>query len=200
MVQQPAARSDSPEIGELDSRCLAWLEQMSAGSEQALMAFYDATLPRVFGVAVRIVGNAALAEDVVADVYHDAWRKAASFDRDRGRPLAWLLTICRNRALDERRRESSVARKTEAAATLLPAEAVEEPDDLLEAAEQGHAVHALLSTIPPEDRQLIALAFFRDLSHQQIADVSQLPLGTVKSRLRRSLKMLRDGLTANEQE
>ncbi len=66
---------------EFDARCLQWIQKMSAGNEQALGEFYDATLGRVFGVAVRIIGNSTLAEDVVSDVYHEAWKNAARYDQ-----------------------------------------------------------------------------------------------------------------------
>ena len=185
---------------EFDSCCLQWIQQMSNGNEQALAELYDATLGKVFGVAIRIVGDSTLAEHVVTDVYHEAWRNAARYDELRGRPITWLLTICRNRALDEYRRESSAARKVEAAAVLDVPGTVDEPDALLEAAEEGHAVHALLSTIEPEDRQLLALAYFKGLSHQQIADHTDMPLGTVKSRIRRALSKLSEAVPAGLQE
>ena len=169
---------------------------MAEGDEQALSDLYDATLGRVYGVAVRIVGDAALAEDVVTDVFLDVWNKAAQYDRARGRPITWLLTICRNRALDEYRRESSAQRKVEAAAAGTLPETAEEPDMLLESVQAGHTVHTLLAAISTEDRQLIALAFFRGLSHQQIADVTDMPLGTVKSRIRRALNSLGEAAPA----
>ncbi len=174
----------------LDASLMQWLTEMATGNEQALGALYDATLGKVYGVAVRIVGDSALAEDVVTDVYHDAWCNAASYSRERGRPLAWLLTICRNRALDRYRHESSVTRTVEAAAAEPATDAVDEPDVLLGSVEETHAVHALLATISTEDRQLIALAFFKGMTHQQIAEVTAMPLGTVKSRIRRALNTL----------
>ena len=174
----------------LDARLAKWLGEMATGNEQALGDLYDATLSKVYGVAIRVVSDAALAEDVVTDVYHEAWNNAASYDRERGRPLAWLLTICRNRALDRYRHESSAARTIEAAAAQHVPGAAEGPVELLQSVEEGHAVHALLTTISTEDRQLIALAFFKGLTHQQIADVTEMPLGTVKSRIRRALSTL----------
>ena len=190
MTQGISNEEQSRDGADLDARCSRWIEEMSNGNEQALGELFDATLSRVFGVAVRIVGDSTLAEDVVSSVYHDAWVNAARYDQVRGRPITWLLTICRNRALDEVRRESAQARKTEAAASMdIPVQVVG-PDALLEATETGHAIHDLLATISPDDRQLIALAYFRGLSQQQIADYLQLPLGTVKSRIRRALAAL----------
>ncbi len=178
----------------LDARLMQWLEEMATGSEYALSDFYDATLGKVYGVAIRIVGDAALAEDVVTDVYHDAWNNAAAYSRERGRPLAWLLTICRNRALDRYRHESAAARTVEAAAAQQLSDAADEPEVLLASVEEGDVVHALLATISTEDRQLIALAFFKGLTHQQIAEVTAMPLGTVKSRIRRALNSLSEAV------
>ena len=178
----------------LDARLMQWLGEMATGNEQALSDFYDATLGKVYGVAIRIIGDSTLAEDVVTDVYYDAWCNAATYKRDRGRPLAWLLTICRNRALDRYRHESSAARTMESAAAQQVPDVVDEPDMLLASVEESHAVHALLATISIEDRQLIALAFFRGLTHQQIAEVTAMPLGTVKSRIRRALNTLSEAV------
>ncbi len=190
MAPDPLTSENTSPNDDFDARCTEWISEMSGGNEQALGDLYDATLGKVFGVAVRIVGDSATAEDVVTDVYYEAWNSAASYDRQRGRPITWLLTICRNRALDEYRRAASSARKIEAAtAASVPGNGAA-PDDLLEMLEQGHEVHALLMTIPVEDRQLLALAFFRGLSHQQIAGVTGMPLGTVKSRIRRALNTL----------
>ncbi len=182
-----------------DARLMHWLGEMATGNERALGDFYDATLGKVYGVAVRIVGDSTLAEDVVTDVYHDAWNNAATYDQRRGRPLAWLLTICRNRALDRYRHESSAARTIEAAAAEQLPGSVDEPDVLLESIEEGHAVHALLATVSTEDRQLIALAFFKGLTHQQIAEATAMPLGTVKSRIRRALHTLSEAVPTDLQ-
>ncbi len=174
----------------LDARCVGWLQAMATGDEQALSALYDATLSKLFGVAISIVGDRALAEEVVTDTYHAAWTKAASFDRTIGKAMTWLASICRNRALDMLRREASASRRHETAAALeVPADS-DEPDRLLTAMEDGNTVRRLLSELPSDDRQLVALAFFRGYSHQQIADVTELPLGTVKSRMRRALAQL----------
>ncbi|MEO1574258.1 MAG: sigma-70 family RNA polymerase sigma factor, partial [Pseudomonadota bacterium] len=98
--------------------------------------------------------------------------------------------ICRNRSLDEYRRRAANARKVEAAAAQPGKDHNCGPEVLLESLERGHAVHALLLSLSAEDRQLVALAFFRGMSHPQIAEVTDMPLGTVKSRIRRALATL----------
>lgn len=170
---------------------------MAEGDEHALGELYDATLGKVYGVAMRVVGDAALAEDVVAEAYHDAWRNAGRFDSKLGRPITWLLSICRNRALDEYRRRAADSRKIESAAQQSVAETTDTPDDLIATIEEGHVVHGLLAAISADDRQLIAMAFFKGLSHQQIANHTDMPLGTVKTRLRRALQKLSVGVPAD---
>ncbi|MEM7765728.1 MAG: sigma-70 family RNA polymerase sigma factor [Pseudomonadota bacterium] len=172
---------------------------MAAGNEQALSDLYDATLSKVFGVAVRILGDSVLAEDVVTEVYYQAWTHASDFRRERGTPLAWLLTMCRNRALDRYRHEASKQRTLEAASAEPTPDVVAEPDFLLESLEEGQAVHALLASIADDDRQLIALAFFRGFTHQQIAAITSMPIGTVKSRLRRALQTLGKAASVDQQ-
>ena len=184
---------------EFDARCASWLQGMSEGNEQALNSLYTETLGRVYAVAKRIVGEESIAEDVVTDVYWQAWTNAGQYESGRGRPITWLLTICRSRAIDEYRRQAATRRGIDAAAAEEMALA-DEPDDMLQAAEQGHAVHALLSDMEPEQRQMLALAFYRGLSHQQIADCTGLALGTVKSTLRRALQKLRHSLLAKGEQ
>lgn len=181
--------------GDADAaRLSAYVAAMAGGNEEAFGEFYDATLGKVYGVAIRIIGDAGLAEDIVADVYFDAWNRASTYSEDRGHPLAWLLTICRSRALDLYRREASAERKVQAAKDSAVIDVGEQPVDVLEAMEDRHAVREVLGQVAAEDRQLIALAFFRGLSHQQIADVTAMPLGTVKSRIRRALQTLAESL------
>jgi len=196
MVQDRLTGTDLTAGDEFDAHGIELLQGMAAGDEKAMSDFYDATLSKVYGLALRILGDSANAEEVVTDVYYEAWNKAASYDRARGRPITWLLTICRSRAIDEYRRESAESRKLQAAASDDNQQAGIDPDRMLEAVEEGHAVHSLLAGIAPKDRQLIALAFFRGFNHQQIAGFTGMPLGTVKSRIRRALQSLGESLPA----
>lgn len=167
---------------------------MARGDEDALTTLYDATLGRLYGVAIRILNNEALAEEIVTDVYYEVWQNATKYDSTRGRPITWLLTICRSRSLDEYRRRSSELRIKEAAATLDVHDEVAGPDFLLETLDQGHRLHDLISELSADQRQLLALSFFRDLTHQQISEYTSMPLGTVKSGIRRALKALESHL------
>jgi RNA polymerase sigma-70 factor (ECF subfamily) len=195
MSGHPAAEAEAADLQQAELAAL--LARMAAGDETALGAFYDATMPRVYGLAVRICGNFATAEEIAADVYHQCWTGAARYDAARSRVMTWLLMICRSRAIDAvRSRDPAVAH--EAPETLVeddderPRE--RDPQDLLDLMQSGTAVHAALAQLSPVQRQMIGLAFFRGLSHQEIAAHSRLPLGTVKAHIRRALELLRDSL------
>ncbi len=176
----------------------ALLHAASRRDEAALGQLYDLTAGKLFGLARTILGNPADAEEVVCDTYVQAWQSASRFDPGRGSVLAWLLMICRSRALDHLRQRRSRA-AAESAATSLAEEATEPaPEDLLRQIQEGTAIHRALEALTPLRRQLVALAFFRGLSHQEIAVAMRLPVGTVKSHLRRSLQGLRAVLDVEE--
>jgi RNA polymerase sigma factor (sigma-70 family) len=170
--------------------------------EPSLARLYEATSGRVYGLALRIVRVSALAEEVVEDVFWQVWREAPRFDAERGRVLAWLLAIARSRAIDalrrnERVRASEVAVEDDDTLDGL-AEGREQSDDPFDliAASQHHArLHALLASLEPLPRQLLALAFMRGCTHEDIAEQTGLALGTVKSHIRRTLVALRSQLT-----
>lgn len=178
-----------------DARLAAWIDAIVDHDERALAALYDATLARVYGVALRILRRPALAEEVVEDTYFQVWRQAARFDAARGRALTWLLAMARSRAIDTMRREARYRHDS------LDDEDAPEPvaddtgrDELLDVA-RGHAeLHRALMQLNAQPRQLVALAFFRGLSHEEIASQTALPLGTVKSQIRRAMLTLRQAL------
>lgn len=191
-----AASSTPPSLDTAqDAHCCVWLAAIAQQDESALAALYDATLGRVYGLALRITRKPEAAEEVVADVYLQVWRKAATYDAARGRALTWLLTICHSRALDQLRRKDEAEAHPEPEA-LRPDlhEGDNDPLDLLQAIENQSVIYAALESLNPIQRQLIALAFFKGLSHQEAADQSGLPLGTVKTHIRRALEQLRQAL------
>lgn len=168
------------------------LSRMAAGDTGALTALYDATAARAYGVALRITRDAPSAEEVVSDVYLQLWQTAARYDVARGPVIAWLLVICRSRALDNLRRRD--------ATELHPAPEQLRPDldrddsepfDDFVALERSSRVHAAIGLLDDKSRQLLALAFFQGLSHQEIADHTRLPLGSVKTVLRTAMQKLR---------
>jgi RNA polymerase sigma-70 factor (ECF subfamily) len=205
-VEQQADAAEAPDAGvdlaahagcvALDDAHLeAWIAGIVDHDERALLALYEATLSRVYGLVLRLVRRSQLAEEVAEDVYYQVWRQAPRFDPQRGRPLTWLLGMARSRAIDAIRREARFQHEAlddEAAPVSAPA--TESGDELLAVA-QGHAeLHRALLLLKPQPRQLVALAFFNGLSHEEIASQTSLPLGTVKSQIRRALITLRDTL------
>lgn len=165
---------------------------MARDEQAALGDLYDATVSRVYGLALRVTRSPSAAEDVVAEVYHQAWRDARRFDPERGAVLTWLLTICRSRAIDNLRRrdEAESHPEPETLAAMEPADTAD-PPGLLSVYETNTALHAALAALSAVQRQMIALAYFRGLSHQEIADHCDMPLGTVKTHLRKALERLK---------
>jgi len=171
---------------------------MALRDDTALAALYDATAARVYGLALRIMRDAAAAEEVVVDTFHQAWREARRFDAARGAPLAWLLVICRSRALDALRARDPVMSSEDPEALRNPddAGAAADPLDCFAVREENAMLHAALAALTPAQRQMLGLAFFRGATHEEIAAHGGLPLGTVKSQIRRALAALKRVLDA----
>lgn len=172
------------------------VEEMRAGNQPALGELYDATVGRVFALAKAILRNAEDAEEVACDTYAQAWSSVSRYDPERATVLGWLLMICRSRALDRLRQRR--VRGYGQTVDIDDAGEIEDgrdgPEDLVSLVEQGSRVRLALERLGPERRRLVSLAFLEGLSHQQIAEATGLPLGTVKSHVRRALAELRAGI------
>lgn len=166
--------------------------RMAQGEEAALAAFYDATAPRVYALARRIVRETQMAEEVVPDAYLQIWQQAERYDAARGPVLAWLLTVCRSRALDRLRRREAAEPHPEPD-RLRPDLYREDagPLELCAAFERSSHVRAALAELSEKEQRLLALAFFQGLSHREIAARTHMPLGSVKTVLRRAVETLR---------
>ena len=162
---------------------------MARGDEQALAALYDRFGGVAYGVALRILRDASLAEDAVQDAFLAAWRTAASFDPARGSASTWLLTLVHRRAVDVVRREQR--RRTD---TLddAPVASGDRTDETAELREQRRAVQDALAQLPDDHRQALELAYYGGLSQSELAERLGVPLGTVKSRMFAALARLRD--------
>lgn len=165
----------------------------AGGDRAALRLIYESEAPRMIGVAQRMLKRRALAEEAVQDSFVLIWRHASRFDPARGAGLSWVYTILRNRTLsilrDERRTEPSEAPVTEAVAS-----EEDDPETAMAKSSDAKALHACLDSLPAERRRLVLLAFAEGLTHGEIAGRVRLPLGTVKSWIRRSLASLRECL------
>lgn len=180
---------------QVDTALQALLQRMIVGDETALADFYDQTLAYIYGLALRITGRADAAEEVVGDVYLQAWRNAARYQPARSRVLGWLMMMCRSRALDHLRRRDRAELHAEPH-MLDDLDDDANPAELLERACSYGRVHAALAELNDVQRNLIALAFFRGLTHKEIAEQTLLPIGTVKSHIRRGMQTMHSVLTA----
>jgi RNA polymerase sigma factor (sigma-70 family) len=169
------------------------LAGMADGDQSAASAFVRRYQARVYGLALTIVHVPAVAEEVAQDVFLKAWRHATTYDPRRGRVSTWLLTITRNAAVDTvRYRHEDPMDPDLLMAVLAPrnASSDEDPDTSL-------MLRHALADLPPEQSGPILLMTFQGLTAQEIATRDGVPLGTVKTRVRRGLRRLRDGLGAN---
>lgn len=185
----------------LETNLREWIAAVVRRDEAAFGKLYNATVNRAWSVAMRITRQAEAAEEVVEDCFWQVWREAERFDAARGRVLTWVLTICRSRALDYLRRKD-IAEPMAEIETLRSAELAEDRDplDILGATERASAVHRALEQLKPRERQLIALAFFRGLTHQEIADACAMPIGTVKTIMHKAFKQMQTILGGEDWE
>jgi len=188
-----AGHRDVPDNDTLNAAAREWIARMACGDESGMERLYDGTLGHVHGLALRMTRDQDAAEDVVADTYLQAWQQAGRYDATRGTPLAWLLNMARSRALDFLRRRGAVmaADDTFTRADLECALSADDPLSLVIALQRDERLRSAIGALSPVAQRLLGLAFFRGLSHGEIADLTGLPLGTVKSHLRRAQDSLR---------
>lgn len=169
------------------------LERAATGDEQAFAGLYDESSGLVHSVALRILGNAADAEEVTLEVYTHVWRSAGDFDAGRGSVCGWLAMLARSRAIDRLRsgatRRASERELPEAFAIVDPGIL---PDEAGSASERRRFIQAALGSLSAEQRQAIELAYFSGLSHSELAAKLGQPLGTVKTRIRLAMMKLRE--------
>ena len=168
------------------------LQAIARQDADALVALFDRYNRLAFGLAYRILGDAFAAEEVVQDAFMSIWRNAASYDLARGTVRTWLLTIVRNRAIDQLRGRFGRSQSDVALDTVAPLLAASDLWDDVLVEIQAMDVRAALGALPEEQRVAIELAYFEGLTHVEIAERLGIPLGTVKSRLRLGLQKLHD--------
>jgi RNA polymerase sigma-70 factor (ECF subfamily) len=172
----------------------AVLRAMQGGDQAAVAALYDRYGGAAYGLAYRITNDATLAEDVVQEAYVSVWKQCGRFDPGRGQVRSWLLTIVHHRAVDAVRRRANRPERAlpEGAEEFL--EATGRPEDLAEMSMDAAAVREAVAQVPEDQRRTIVMAYFEGLTHVEIAERMQVPLGTVKSRLRIGLEKMRETL------
>jgi RNA polymerase sigma-70 factor (ECF subfamily) len=173
-----------------------WVELVRAVADRdqaALHALYARTHRLVFTLALRINGNRESAEEVTLDVFHELWRRARSYDSANGTVLGWVMNLTRSRAIDRVRTDQRKKRVNPQAGGF-----DEETDvsshEIVEAREQVRALRSALTVLGTDERRVIEAAFFGELTHVQVASKFNMPLGTVKTRIRSGLLKLRRAL------
>ena len=168
------------------------LERTARGDRAAFEKVYAATAVKLYGIVIRILGQRDLAEDILQEVYIRVWQRASEFDPATGSPITWLATIARNRALDEARRKTM--RSLDDCPELLQLRSDEDPLADSERNEERRRLQVCLDGLDPEKRQVVLLAYHYGMTREEIARVTNRPVATVKTWLRRSLAQLKDCL------
>jgi RNA polymerase sigma-70 factor, ECF subfamily len=186
---RPPAHRVTDATADLDA-----ITRVARGDGDALATLYDRHSRAVYSLALRVLGETREAEEVVQDVFAQAWRQAARYDTSRGAVVAWLLVMTRSRAIDRlraRRGLQPLAGDSERTLGVLSDPAAGPEREAL-SAEQRSRVRVALEQLPLVQRLAIELAFFEGLTHVEIAERLELPLGTIKTRIRLGLMKLKD--------
>jgi RNA polymerase sigma-70 factor, ECF subfamily len=178
-----------------EQRLGAFMARLAQGDQAALAEIYDETNILVYSLALRILHDQHAAEDVTIEVYTQVHRQASHYDPQRGTPSAWLLTLTRSRAIDRLRIETLRREREESLdETASVASLIGDPEACSASSELQRIVQQALSRLTPEQREAIEIAYYSGLSHSEIAAKLGQPLGTVKTRIRTAMLLLREYL------
>jgi len=178
----------------------ALVQRVATGDEAAFHVLYERTHRIVFTLAVRIVNNRESAEEVTLDVFHDVWRRAATYDAAGGSVVGWIMNQARSRAIDRLRFEQRKKRVNSDAHSPVSVAVERDPRTTFDIREQGVLLRDALKVLTPDERRAIETAFFSDLTYGEVAARLNQPLGTVKTRIRSGLAKLRQALGQDLEE
>ncbi len=168
------------------------MELVGAGDAGAFEVIFDRHSGPAFSLAFRMCGRRAVAEDVVQEAFISLWRAGARYDRSRGSVRSWVLGVVHNRAVDAFRRSAiRDGQNVDDDKSVERLESGDRTDAEVERREESRAVHHALESLPVEQRKVIELAYFGGFTHTEIAELLQLPPGTVKGRMRLGMTKLR---------
>ena len=174
------------------------LALVAKGDQQAFSQLYDHSSTLLFTLAVRILGNREEAAELLQDVYLEVWRKVSRYDVGRGTPVAWLITLTKSRAIDRLRARAArgyrATNSLEAETAMQVADPSPSPLETQANQELRLAVGTAVAGLPQAQQQALELAYYEGLSHAEIAQRLNQPLGTVKTRIKLGMSKLRDGL------
>jgi RNA polymerase sigma-70 factor (ECF subfamily) len=194
-VTLPANKQESAPPSDDDQQLRGLIVRICARDDQALASLYDLTLGRVYGLILRVVRQPADAEEVVCDLFMQVWDKAADYVPERGSVMAWLQTQAWSRAVDRlrkvRRRGNEISLHPEDGESAYRECEGLGVEQIAEAWYAGNGIRQAFKTLTEAQRNILQMAFFEDMSHQEISDRTGIPLGTVKSHARRGLATLR---------
>jgi RNA polymerase sigma-70 factor (ECF subfamily) len=182
--------AESDTVDALRARLVRALARAGRGDRAALRDIYDLTSAKLFGVCLRICQEREAAEDVLQEVYLKVWTRAGRYDANRASPITWLCTIARNAAIDWRRATKAPPMADESAAAEVP-DVRPIASDLIDTAQSQARIFACLDALEERPRTAIRAAFFDGLSYPQLATQMAVPLGTMKSWVRRGLLQLK---------
>lgn len=187
-VSVPDAAAGRPESSE------DLLLRVARGDEDAFSQLYDRVAPTVWGVARRVLRDSALAEDVTQEVLVEVWRKASRFDPQRGSALAWVTTLAHRRAVDRVRSEHATARREQLVSDRSVPAPYDEVSEQVGLQLERQQVRRCINALTALQRESVLLAFYRGYTYPEVATLLDVPLGTVKTRMRDGLIRLRDCL------
>jgi RNA polymerase sigma-70 factor (ECF subfamily) len=176
----------------------AWLQGAARRDRGAFRSLYEASAPKLYGLALRILGRRELAEEVLQESFVAIWHHAADYESALSAPMTWMTAIVRNRAFDVLRRSRSEGEldTTEGHALESLADLAATPADRMQMSSEAQALADCMAALEDRHREVVGMAFFHDLSHSDVAEKLTLPLGTVKTWIRRSLARLHACLSA----
>jgi RNA polymerase sigma-70 factor (ECF subfamily) len=194
----PRLPAAAPALDPGEPTDLDLMHAIQTGDADALSILYDRYNGILKALILRVIHNEAEADDLLQEIFMEIWNQAKNFSAQKGKPLGWMVTLARRRAIDGLRKKQAYARAEER----LQAEVEQQPEawvnnateEEIDFADTRVLVRQVISSLPPAQQQAIELAFFRGMSQREIAADTNTPLGTVKTRLELGLKKIYDGL------
>ncbi len=196
-MSEPLNPSETGDSKDSENRLLCdLLAAISRKDKCAFEQFYDLTIERFYRLAKRITQSDNMADEVISDLYLQVWQQAERYSPSRGSVMAWVSILCRSRALDALRKYQRQSMREEPIDSItLPADSCPTMTDLLIEIQNKSLVHSALSSLDESTRQLVTLAYFKGFTHSELARLTDAPIGTVKTKIRRAVAVMKKQLS-----